>query len=62
MSDPAGDILCTDRPLADHAYLDDMRGWVGDETLAGLIGGAATVLRTELDALAAAAAAAEVET
>jgi HPt (histidine-containing phosphotransfer) domain-containing protein len=45
-----------DLPVTDRAYLDDMRGFVGDETLISLIDCAGTSLRGDLASLAAAAA------
>ncbi|HSV28296.1 MAG TPA: Hpt domain-containing protein [Candidatus Omnitrophota bacterium] len=41
-----------DAPLLDVPYLDDMREWLGDEALAGLLATAPEQLESELAALA----------
>ncbi len=46
-----GNSTMTDQPMLDRAYLDDMRQWVGDATLASLMDTAPQSFAFELAAL-----------
>lgn len=52
-----GAVTDAQPPVVDRAYLDDMRGWVGDEALSGLLGAAEETFINDLSQVEAAFAA-----